>query len=179
MRHDTLHQVLRNAERFMLKHKIMIEEAPLQTYTSAVLFSPTCLRRELVTTPLPAWMTTAPPHGMYGTMIDDWDPLRLQIDISELFDEEGFWPEYLYTVFSQDGSHIIIENAGGSDSRIQIAIWDLATGERVWFRRVQSHLERYYDRTQKQTQIQDIQSLSIRSNGVLAVSFNLTEMIGF
>lgn len=57
-----LSELIRDALRFILRHRATIELAPLQTYASALVFSPTdSVVRTLFQDQEPAWITVVPP----------------------------------------------------------------------------------------------------------------------
>ncbi|ORX98078.1 WD40-repeat-containing domain protein [Clohesyomyces aquaticus] len=61
-------KLVKDARRFIMSHKLLIEETPLQAYASALLFSPTqSLIRSLFKREEPNWITIKPP------MKDGWD----------------------------------------------------------------------------------------------------------
>ncbi|PSN58755.1 hypothetical protein BS50DRAFT_477291, partial [Corynespora cassiicola Philippines] len=63
----SLYELVQDAYRFVMYHKVAIESAPLQAYASALLFSP---RRSLVKMlfqeEAPKWIAIAP------SVADDW-----------------------------------------------------------------------------------------------------------
>ncbi|RPA77251.1 hypothetical protein BJ508DRAFT_330350 [Ascobolus immersus RN42] len=81
-RHDNseFYKLLRNAEIFMWKHQAEIREAPLQIYSYAIAFSPTCFT-DTFPASLPPWLQTPQPHGKYH-MPRDWSPELLRFKFS-------------------------------------------------------------------------------------------------
>ncbi|KAK6221742.1 NWD2 protein [Colletotrichum tabaci] len=60
---------LRDARRFVLKHRDVIDKAPCQIYLSAILFSPTnSIVKQTFLSEVPAWVVK------YPEVVDDWDP---------------------------------------------------------------------------------------------------------
>ncbi|KAL8725458.1 MAG: hypothetical protein Q9166_007352 [cf. Caloplaca sp. 2 TL-2023] len=58
---QALRAMIEDARRFILRHRAIIEEAPLQTYASALVFSPTgSLIRKSYQDQFPAWLTRLP-----------------------------------------------------------------------------------------------------------------------
>lgn len=91
-----------------MKHRWIIENAPLQTYISAITFSP----RSLPFGSIPRWIKTICPQRA-----DDWDPL-----LQTIVHADGLQEVYAIA-FSPDGKLLA---SGGDDGKIYI--WDVATG---------------------------------------------------
>src|SRR5256885_13308348 len=89
----------------------MIEDAPLQAYASALVFSPVrSLVRDLFKAEEPNWITTKP------AMEADWNTCLQTL--------EGHSDGVNSVAFSADGNHL----ASGSDDHT-VKIWDAATGK--------------------------------------------------
>ncbi|KAJ4860862.1 NACHT domain-containing protein [Trichoderma breve] len=97
--------------RFVLAHKVGIELAPLQVYSSALIFSPSSsiIRRTYEETEVPKWIITKP------KMPVEWTA-RVQS-----FEGSKAWCQALE--FSADGAQIASANDDGT-----VRIWDLGTG---------------------------------------------------
>ncbi|KAL7763948.1 hypothetical protein ACKLNR_005093 [Fusarium oxysporum f. sp. zingiberi] len=103
-------ELLRDARRFVLSHARAIDIAPLQTYVSALVFSPEhSLIRELYKKEEPDWMASKP------RMEADWNACLQTL--------EGHGSSVRSVVFSADGQRL----ASGSADRT-VKIWDAATG---------------------------------------------------
>ncbi|EXL39405.1 hypothetical protein FOCG_17986 [Fusarium oxysporum f. sp. radicis-lycopersici 26381] len=105
-----LTKLLRDARRFILSHKRPIEIAPLQTYASALVFSPEhSLIRELFKKEEPDWMILKP------RMEADWNACLQTL--------EGHDGPVFSVAFSADGQRL----ASGSNDRT-VKVWDAVTG---------------------------------------------------
>jgi len=94
-------------------HKGAIENAPLQTYVSALVFSPTeSLIRSLFQHEAPPWLTIKP------TMMDEWGACLQTL--------EGHSGTVLSVAFSHDSTRI----ASASDDRT-VKIWDASSGKHL------------------------------------------------
>ncbi|KAM6514119.1 hypothetical protein FALCPG4_015281 [Fusarium falciforme] len=105
-----LTELLRDARRCILTHKLGIETAPLQIYASALIFSPTrSLVRKLFKGEEPSWIMLQPRMESY------WNACLQTL--------EGHDDAVNSVAFSTDRQQI----ASGSDDDI-IKVWDAATG---------------------------------------------------
>ncbi|KAH6977632.1 hypothetical protein EDB80DRAFT_264764 [Ilyonectria destructans] len=105
-----LAELLQDARRFILHHKRAMEVAPLQVYTSALVFSPTrSLVRELFKEGEPDWIMLKP-H-----MESDWNACLQTL--------EGHRYSVMSVAFSADGQRLA---SGSHDNTIKV--WDAATG---------------------------------------------------
>ncbi|KAF2850325.1 WD40 repeat-like protein [Plenodomus tracheiphilus IPT5] len=104
-------QLVQDARRFIMSHKGAIENAPLQAYVSAIVFSPTqSLIRNLFQHEAPRWLTIKP------AMTDNWGAC-----LQTLEGHDG-WVNSV--AFSHDSTWI----ASGSDDST-VKIWDASSGE--------------------------------------------------
>src|SRR5437667_309760 len=103
--------LVRDARRFILSHKGIIEMAPLQVYASALVFSPTrSVVRKYFQAEEPDWITTKP------AMEADWNACLQTL--------EGHSDWVSAVVFSSDGHRL----ASASRDRT-VKIWDAASGQ--------------------------------------------------
>ncbi|KAL5083827.1 hypothetical protein Trisim1_000871 [Trichoderma cf. simile WF8] len=103
-------EIIRDARRFVLTYRQMIEIAPLQLYASALLFSPTeSLIRRLFSEEEPTWLASKP------TMDAKWGPCIQTL--------EGHEDTITSVVCSADGQRL----ATASRDRT-VKIWDYHTG---------------------------------------------------
>ncbi|PKK47848.1 hypothetical protein CI102_8172 [Trichoderma harzianum] len=102
--------LLRDAHRFILHNRRTIEIAPLQTYSSALIFSPMkSLVRQAFHREIPSWIQEEP------TVEDNWSPCLQTL--------EGHTAWVTSVAFSSDHKHIA---SGSKDNTIKI--WDAVTG---------------------------------------------------
>ena len=104
-------ELVRDARRFILYNRWVIENAPLQVYVSALVFSPAgSLTREQWKKEEPGWIMTKP------IMQSKWSPCLQTL--------EGHSDSVTSVVFSHDSRQL----ASASDDST-VKIWDAATGE--------------------------------------------------
>ncbi|KAK4149159.1 hypothetical protein C8A00DRAFT_47166 [Chaetomidium leptoderma] len=105
----TLGAVVYDAKRFLRSHSSIIEDAPLQAYCSALVFSPEAsIIRRLYMHQLPKWIVRAP------ALSEDWS-----VHLQTLSHPSGVHA----VAFSPDGWLIV---SGSYDGTVRV--WDAATG---------------------------------------------------
>ncbi|KAL9633166.1 MAG: hypothetical protein Q9204_003506 [Flavoplaca sp. TL-2023a] len=108
----TLQSIVEDARRFILHNRGIIEKAPLQTYTSALVFSPSkSFVRQPYVDQLPSWLVRSP------TVEDRWGN---GVQILEENDLDFRKP---MITFSTDGNYIASTLSNG-----EIVLWEAATG---------------------------------------------------
>ncbi|KAK6215747.1 vegetative incompatibility protein HET-E-1 [Colletotrichum tabaci] len=111
-RSSELHQLVSDALQFLRYHRAGIEETPLQTYCSALVFSPeSSIIRQLFEHELPGWILTKPLAN------DVWDSCELTLVDDMMYDITS-------VVFSPDGSMLACTSDTGG-----IKLCDTVTGE--------------------------------------------------
>lgn len=112
-RNDKFVTLIEDAYRFILHNRWIIEQAPLQTYVSALLFTPAAsIIRDLFKAEEPSWVLTKP------VVERSWSPC-LQIF-------EGRGGPVASVAFSADGSRVVSVSKGET-----IRIWDTKLGRKV------------------------------------------------
>ncbi|RYP09775.1 hypothetical protein DL765_008331 [Monosporascus sp. GIB2] len=102
--------LVQDSRRFILQNRWIVENAPLQTYASALIFSPAyCLIRKIFKDKEPKWIVPKP------IVEHKWSPCLQTL--------EGHKDSVLSVAFSHDSKLL----ASGSDDWT-IKIWDTATG---------------------------------------------------
>ncbi|ROT35351.1 hypothetical protein SODALDRAFT_394283 [Sodiomyces alkalinus F11] len=101
---------VRDARRFVLSHRAVVEMAPLQVYLSALVFSPRgSIVRQLYEGEARAWMRVMPP------MAADWSACLQTLEGHRVFVSS--------VAFARDGRHLA---SGSQDTTVKV--WDTATG---------------------------------------------------
>ncbi|KAK0703385.1 hypothetical protein B0T26DRAFT_658964 [Lasiosphaeria miniovina] len=102
---------VRDAHRFTLSYRWIVEQAPLQAYASALVFAPTCsLVKMKFTAEEPDWLSTKP------VVEADWNACLQTL--------EGHRDWVWSVTFSPDGQRLA---SGSGDNTVKI--WDAASGQ--------------------------------------------------
>lgn len=106
--------MVEDARRFVLRNRAIIEEAPLQTYVSALVFSPAeSPIRECYLHQVPAWVNRLPATDVgWGSCVQNLQPNGHSIAIA----------------FSPDGRFLACSVKGDYHGGHVIQLWDAATG---------------------------------------------------
>ncbi|KAI8633878.1 putative WD-repeat protein [Xylariaceae sp. FL1651] len=156
----SLSQTVHDTIRFLLDHRSVIEEAPLQTYCSAILFSPeNSIIRKLYLNQVPQWIISRP------ITFKNWGPCLQILAHSGSVNAVTFSPNgQLIASASDDGTVRLWDTATGREQRVfkghsgwvnavifspngqliasasddeTVRLWDIATGEQ---RALKGHL---------------------------------------
>ena len=108
--HPNLHAIVKDAERFLLSNKGIVQRAPLQTYASALVFSPykSQIRKESLAH-YPTWFK-------YGPVVEDhWGPVLQTL--------QGHRTPVAALAFSFDGKYL-----ASLSFDYELLLWDAMTG---------------------------------------------------
>jgi hypothetical protein len=103
--------LVRDARRFMMSHKVPIATAPLQAYVSALVFSPQhSLVRELFTEDAPSWLK------IYPAVKEEWGACLQTLE------------SHTHWVWSVSFSHDSAQIASGSEDNT-VKVWSTSSGD--------------------------------------------------
>ncbi|KAL8800901.1 MAG: hypothetical protein Q9182_004825 [Xanthomendoza sp. 2 TL-2023] len=149
--HQTLRAIVEDSRRFILYSRAVIEEAPLQVYASALVFSPSeSLIRSCYADQLPSWLIKSP------TVDRDWNNCVLAVETNLLRP---------LIAFSADGKYLA--SAGTMETAI-IRLWDSDTGV------LHSTLEGYQEKFRAIAYLQDGTFVSLSTHSTLRTWEHIT-----
>ncbi|KAL9037961.1 MAG: hypothetical protein Q9180_003421 [Flavoplaca navasiana] len=145
----TLRSIVEDARRFILNNRGIIEKAPLQTYASALVFSPSkSLVRQHYVDQLPDWLIRSPTvEDRWGNCVQILEHDNLEDGLDGI-EERSELTAPLIIPFSTDGNYIASTLKNG-----KIILWEAATGA------VHSTLDSY---------LPNIVTIKFLQNGIMA-----------
>ncbi|KAL8881944.1 MAG: hypothetical protein Q9198_000961 [Flavoplaca austrocitrina] len=163
-----LRSIIEDARRFVLNSRSIIEKAPLQTYTSALVFSPSkSFVRRYYVDQLPSWLIRSP------TVEDQWG------NCVQILEHDDLHVTNLMITFSTDGNYIastqddgkIVFSCNGTLASIHadgtVRLFDQVTG--VLFRTLETPVEDCQLAPDVDKLLQPVPSMSILPGGDLLV----------